>query len=147
MKFTCTVEINRPIDEVIKLFNNPDNLKEWQDGFQSFEHLEGTPGTPGAKSRLLYKQGKREMELIETLKVYNLPEEMSAIYTHKHMENQMTNRFTALDDNRTRYDAYIDYVKLNGFMLKVIAFLMPGMFQKQTQKWLNQFKDFAERAE
>jgi len=29
-------------------------------------------------------------------------------------------------------------------MIKMMAFLMPGMFKKQTQKWLNQFKEFAE---
>ncbi|MBT7040151.1 MAG: SRPBCC family protein, partial [Bacteroidetes bacterium] len=35
MKFSCQVEINAPIDQVLELFVNPDNLKELQDGFIS----------------------------------------------------------------------------------------------------------------
>ena len=32
----------------------------------------------------------------------------------------------------------------NGFMPRLMAMLMPGMFKRQTQKWLDQFKVFSE---
>ena len=144
MKFTCTVEIKQPIDEVVKLFDNPENLREWQDGFESFDHISGTPGEPQAQSRLVYKQGKGSMELIETILVNDLPREFSATYDHKHMSNIMTNRFSSLDENRTRWDAEINYTEFKSFMPKLMAFLFPGMFRKQVQKWLDQFKAFAE---
>ena len=51
MKFTCQVDINLPIKKVIELFDNPDNMKHWQDGLVSFKHLSGRPGEVGAKSR------------------------------------------------------------------------------------------------
>ena len=57
--FTCSVEIALPVEKVIELFKNTENLKEWQDGFISFEHISGTPGEPGAKSRTQYKIDKR----------------------------------------------------------------------------------------
>ena len=147
MKFNCHVEINQPINKVIELFDNPDNLKEWQDGFISIEHKSGRQGEVGAKSRLLYEFGKKgkQMELIETITVKNLPHEFSGTYVHKHMTNNMVNRFKELSHNKTRWDAEIEYTQLNGFMIKMMAFLMPGMFKKQTQKWLDQFKEFAER--
>ena len=145
MKFTCSVEIERPIDEVVMLFDNVDNLKEWQDDFVSYQHLSGTPGAPGAKAKLTYKSGKRIMELFETITVKNLPQEFSGVYEHKHMVNTMTNSFVALGANRTRYEAKLDYTKLIGVVPKLMAFFMPGMFKKQTQKWLDQFKAFAEK--
>ena len=147
MKFTCHVEINQSINKVIELFDNPDNMKHWQDGFVSFQHLSGTPSEVGARARLIYKMGKKgkEMELIETIKVKNLPDEFSGTYEHRHMTNNMSNRFTELGPNKTRWDAELEYAQLNGFMIKMMAFLIPGMFKKQTQKWMDQFKAFAEK--
>ncbi|NER12227.1 SRPBCC family protein [Leptobacterium flavescens] len=146
MKFSCFVDINAPIEKVIELFDNVDNLKEWQDGFQSYEHLEGEAGQPGAKSRLFYVQGKRRIELIETIIVKNLPEEFSGKYEHTHMENTMANRFSSPEPGITRYETEIEYTRFIGFMPKLMAFLFPSMFKKQVQKWLDQFKIFVEKS-
>jgi uncharacterized membrane protein len=145
MKFSCSVEINKPVEKVIELYDNTENLKKWQDGFVSLEHLSGKPGTPGAKSKLIYKIGKREIELIETISVKNLPHEFSALYETKTMVNTMTNRFIPIGEEKTKYETEIEYTRFNGVMPKMMAFLMPGVFKKQTQKWLNQFKVFAEK--
>ena len=145
MKFTCTVIIDKPIDQVAELFINPDNLKEYQDGFLGKELVSGTPAQVGAVSKMYYQQGKRKIEMTETVTSNNLPYEFSGSYHHIHMDNTMTNRFTALSENSTQYDAEIEYTALRGFVIKAIAFLFPSMFKKQVQKWLNQFKEFAEK--
>ena len=75
MKYTSEIEINSPIDKVIELFDNPDNMDKWMKGLQSFEPISGKPGQVGAKSRLKFKMGKREIEMIETITVRNLPDE------------------------------------------------------------------------
>ena len=64
MRYTQEIEINKPIDQVIALFDNPDNMDKWMDGMQSFEPLSGTPGQAGAKSRLKFKMGKRDHYMI-----------------------------------------------------------------------------------
>ena len=145
MKFSCQVTIDRPLNRVIELFNSVENLKEWQDGFVSFEHLSVEPGEVGAKSKLVYLMGNRKMELIETILVNDLPEEFTGRYLSSATTNTMRNRFTALDEQKTRWEANIEYSELKGFMIKIMGFFFPGMFKKQTQKWLNQFKAFAER--
>ncbi|MEO1260380.1 MAG: SRPBCC family protein [Bacteroidota bacterium] len=147
MKFSCQVTIDQPIDKVIELFDDPNNMKHWQDGFVSFEPISGTPGQPGAKSRIIYEIGKKKapMELIETVLVRNLPHEFSGRYEHKHMTNSMKNYFKKLNTNQTHWTAEVEYTQLNSFMVKIMAFLMPGMFKKQVQKWMDQFKAFAER--
>lgn len=144
MKFTCHIDINKPIHELVDLFNNPDNLKEWQDGFQRLEHLSGTPGQKGAISNLYYIMRGKEEVIQETLISMNLPSEMSGTYVHRHMSNTMQVEFEAIDEENTRYINHIHYTELNGFMIKLMAKLMPGMFKKQVQKWQNQFKAFAE---
>lgn len=144
MKFTCSVEINQSIDKVSELFNDTRNLKEWQDGFISLDHISGTKGEPGAKSRIRYKAGRHEIELIETITEKDLPHTFKGTYEAKQMANTMKNRFISLGPDHTRWEAEIEYIRISSFMMKIMATLFPGMFRKQTQKWLDQFKAFAE---
>ena len=141
MKFTCYTDIEAPLNKVIELFENPDNLKEWQDGFISIESISGTPGEVGSKSKLTYEK----LTLIETILRNELPEEFKANYEHKHMVNTMSCRFKKIDSNTTRFEQEINYTKFNGLAIKLMAKLFPGMFKKQVQKWLNQFKTFTEK--
>jgi uncharacterized membrane protein len=144
MKYTSEIEINKPVDKVVELFDNIDNMSKWMEGLQSFEHLSGTPGQVGARSRLKYKMGKREIEMIETITVRNLPHEFSGTYEAQGVHNIVTNRFTPLPGERTRYSTEQEF-QFKGFM-KIIGFLFPGAFKKQTKKYLVAFKDFAERS-
>lgn len=146
MKFTCSVDINLPINRVVELFDNVDNLKHWQDGFISHENVSGPPGESGSISRFKYKSGKREINLTETIVINDLPVEFKALYEAKEMTNTMSNKFSSLTENSTHYSAEINYIKFNGFMIKLMATIFPGMFKKQVQKWLNHFKDFCERS-
>ncbi len=114
MKFSCSVTIEKPLDRVIELFDNPDNMSEWQDGYVGFEHISGTAGEPGAKSRLKYTN----MELIETIRVRNLPHEFSGLYEHESMTNTMSNRFSAVSDNTTRWDARWSIQNSTEFLLE-----------------------------
>ncbi|MEL6811084.1 MAG: SRPBCC family protein [Bacteroidota bacterium] len=144
MKFTCTIEINKPKETVAKLFADPTLLKEYQDGFISKELLEGTMGQDGAVSLLKYQHGKGIMELTETIQQNNLPDSFLGHYHHKHMDNTMNCRFISVDSNKTRYESEIEYTAFRGFIPKAMAFLFPGMFKKQVQKWLVNFKEFVE---
>ena len=144
MKFECSTIINLPLEKTVALFNNEANLYHWQDGLQRIDHLEGVPGQVGARSRMFFKNKKYEFELIETILVSNLPYELKGLYQHEHMDNTMSNHFSALDKQRTLYEARIEYLEFKSFMPKLMSFIMPGMFKKQTQKWLDQFKLFAE---
>ncbi|MCY1660222.1 SRPBCC family protein [Chryseobacterium sp. SL1] len=44
MKYTSEIEINSPVDRVIELFDNPNNMDKWMKGLQSFEPISGKPG-------------------------------------------------------------------------------------------------------
>lgn len=129
MKYTTQIEINQPIEKVIALFDNPDNLKKWMEGLQSFEHISGTPGQPGAKSKLKFKMGKRDMEMIETVLVRNLPDEFTGSYEVDGVYNVVRNKFEELSENTTQYSTENDF-QFKSFAMKVMVFLMPGAFKK-----------------
>jgi uncharacterized membrane protein len=144
MKYINEIEIDRPIENVVGLFDDPANMDKWMEGLQSFEHISGTPGQPGAKSRMKFKMGKREIEMIETITVRNLPAEFSGTYEAKGVFNVVKNRFVPLPGDRTKYITENEF-RFTGFM-KLIGWLMPGAFKKQSMKYLTDFKNFVERS-
>ncbi|MCB0481447.1 MAG: SRPBCC family protein [Flavobacteriales bacterium] len=144
MKYACQVEINLAIDQTVSLWENENNFSEWQDGFQSIVLLSGEHNMPKAQSLITLQQGKRKMELHETIISNNLPREKKALYEHIHTTYTQTTRFIKLEENKTLYISEVEYTQFNGFMIKILAKVFPGMFKKQSQKWMEQFKTFAE---
>ena len=144
MKFSCSVTINKPKEHVIKYFMNTEYLKEYQEGFLKKELISGPEQEEGSIAKLYYKMGKGHMELTETVIENKLPDYFYAQYYHKHTENTMKTHFKEISDNATQLTSEIHYTAFKGFMIKTLAFLFPGMFKKQVQKWLNNLKTFAE---
>ena len=142
MKYTNEIIIDLPRERVIKLFDSIDNLPKWQKGFQKYEHISGEPGKKGASAMLTYKMRNRIVEMIETITVSNFPNEFSAIYEAKGVWNEVKNHFTEMDKNTTKWTSTSEF-KFSGFM-KIIGFLFPGSFKKESLKFLKCFKEFAE---
>ena len=106
MKYTCKLVINLPREQVVELFDDPDNLPRWMEGLQSFEHLSGDPGQPGAKSRLIFERDDGEtFEMIETLTRNTLPDEIAGTYETNGTWNGIVNRFVPDGSNATRWVA------------------------------------------
>lgn len=146
MKYTVDVVVDKPVDEVITLFDSADNLLKWMEGLEKFEHLEGTPGEVGAKSKLYFKMGNRDIEMIETITVKNLPEEFGGTYEADGVFNTNIMNFKSTGSNQTRVSMDTEF-QMESIMMKLMAFFMPGMFKKQSKKNLEAFKAFAEASE
>ncbi len=144
MKFSGHIDIEKPRELVVELFQDPDNLAKWQDGFQKIEHISGEKGARGSVSMLYYVMNKRPLELKETILNNNLPDSFEAFYEHIHMDNTMRCSFIELSEKSTRYSYEFEYTRFSGFMPKMMALFFPGMFKKQGEKWISQFKKFVE---
>jgi uncharacterized membrane protein len=142
MNYTSQIEIALPVEQVIALFDKQDNLYKWMEGLQSIDEISGTPGQVGAKSRMKFKIGKREIEMIETVTVRNFPEEFTTTYEAKGVFNRVKSKFKAIDGDRAIYITEHEF-QFKG-MMKIIGMLMPGAFKKQSMKYLTDFKHFAE---
>lgn len=145
MKFKGSIDINKPQSLVAELFADPNNLKEYQDGFQKKELISGQMGQENAISKMYYKYGKRDMELTETITSNQLPHSFEASYHHIHMDNTMKCTFVPINENSTRYEYEFEYTRINWVMPKLIAILFPSMYRKQGEKWMRQFKEFVEK--
>lgn len=143
MQYTLEIEIDQPRSKIAELFGDPQNLAFWQPGFVSYEHLSGDEGKPGSKSRLLYKNRGRDVEMIETVEVDNLPDEFTATYEAKGMRIKVKNLFTEVAPDKTRWVSENES-KVSGFMMRIISIIMPGCFKNESWKYMENFKAFAE---
>lgn len=136
MIFDCSIDIDADIETIQAAFFNTEDMKQYQDGFQSKTLISGNDGEKDTKSKLVFDK----LELIETIITNNLPEEFLALYEHKHTTNTMKVSFTPIANNKVRYTSTVEYTKLNGFVIKIIAKIYPKLFKKQIDKWLKKFK-------
>jgi len=143
MKYTVEITINASRAEVIEKMDSVENLKHWQRGLLEAEQLSGKPGKEGSKMRLKYKFGKRDMEMIETITRNNFPEEFHATYDTKGVHNIQENFFEELAEKKTKWISHSEF-QFNSFALKVMGFVMPGAFKKQSKKYMDDFKNFVE---
>ncbi|MFC7356975.1 SRPBCC family protein [Jejudonia soesokkakensis] len=143
MRYSIDIRIDLPKNEVIKKLDNPENMKHWQKGLVDYKFLSGTPGENGATMELQYKMGKRDMILIETIIKNNFPDEFHASYDAKGVHTIQKNFFEEIDASHTKWISESEF-KFNSFMMKIIGFLMPRAFKKQSKQYLLDFKNFAE---
>jgi hypothetical protein len=143
MKYTCSIEINLSLRRTAELWNDDTHFSKWQDDFQSIELISGKKNTVGAKSKILFN-GKQKMELIETVLISDLPKEKKAMYEHIHMSNTQHTEFTVINPNTTLFTSTVEYTQFNKLMIRIFAKLFPKVFKKQSERWMSQFKTFAE---
>lgn len=144
MRITETVVIDKPLNEVWEAFDNPQNLKVWQPTLETFEHLSGQPGQPGARSRLVYKEGKRTIEMTETVAerganhlsgMYEVGGSVSAT------TNRVDNTFETVDGS-TRWTVASEF-RFSGMERFIMPFMKP-MFAKRTREDMQRFKEMVE---
>ncbi|HZW63715.1 MAG TPA: SRPBCC family protein [Flavobacteriaceae bacterium] len=144
MKYTIEMVIELPVAEVIAKFDSVENMKHWQRGLQTVEHISGTPGEVGAKMKMVYQMGKRKMELIETITHKNLPFEFHSTYDTKGMHNVQENYFSETPEGFTLWTSKSEFLPTT-FTFRLMTLLMPSAFKKQSKLYLTDFKNFAEK--
>lgn len=143
MKYTVSIEINKPLKEVVKLFTDTGNYSKWMQGLEKHEILRGSEGQLGTKSRFEFNMGKRQITMTETVIENNLPEIYTVSYEAKGVFNVVKSRFKAKSDTITSYTSEQEF-RFKG-ILKFMALLSPKAFKKQSIKNLQDFKEFVEQ--
>lgn len=143
MKYAFDIVIEAPLDICAKMFNSTENMKHWQQGLSSVEHISGIPGEFAAKMKIYFKIGKRHLSLIETITHTNPPYELHVDYAAENIDHHQENYFTAISGNQTKWTCVNEFVPLN-FKMHLMLWLMPRTFKKQTLQYTKDFKNFVE---
>ena len=143
MKYTISNTINKPMAEVVDKFRDPEGVKHWMEGLQKIEHISGTSGEVGAKSDFYFLHKKKEMKISETILEQNFPNQIKFAYQSQMGYNEVEMLFEKISDNSVQ-QTNNSYFELKGFM-KVMGFLMKGMFKKQSLSYMTAFKHYVEQ--
>ena len=141
MRYQVEVKIERPRVEVVAIFADPEQAKNWIPGLLRIEPVEGEPGANGSKTRFYFKTRRGQMNMVETITDNSLPESFDAVYDTKTVQNIHRNRFVE-SNGSTRYIADTEFI-FSGFM-KLIAVFMRGAFPRETRRQMEMLKKHVE---
>lgn len=143
MKYQTECIIRLPIEEVISIFEDAEQLKHWQRGLKSSTLIKGENGEVGAKRRLKITLEGREISMIETITFKDLPHEWHGRYTSNGLESMQQNFFSSTTDNFTKWVSKSEFV-FSGWMV-LISKVLPGIFKKRSETVMKDFKNYAEK--
>jgi len=143
LRYTSEIIINKPITTCFTEIVNLDSMKHWQEGLISFAHISGTPRKIGSTIQLNYQFGKRRMELTESVTHRENNTAIHFNFDTKVMHNIQRNSFEAIDETTTKWTSKNEFFP-RSFSSRIMLFLIPKAFKKQTQKYLTNFKNYVE---
>ena len=146
MRYETDVVIDLPRERVVALVMDPALVPLWQKECVRRVLLDGEHGRPGSKTEVVTQMNGREMTMIETITCNDLPNGFSETYETAGVWNGIDHHFEALDEHRTQWRTVNEF-RCSGLMMKFMMLVAPGMFKRQTQTFLNNFKAWAETYE
>ncbi|WP_280459701.1 SRPBCC family protein [Nocardia carnea] len=154
MKYTNSIEIALPREQVAQLLADPAYLPKWLRGLVLHEPVQGTHGQLGTESRVVMQSGQRTMEGTETITrrepadLHGIPNE-SVVHFDREivvagMRSVVRDRLTEAGPETTLWEQESEY-RFNSLLMRLVGLLMPGSFHKQSQQHMQDFKAFAEQ--
>ena len=143
MKYKLTLEIECPRDQLVEFYIDPENWSQWQKKLVRYELINGKDRVVGAKTKIINRFRKKDIEIMETIEVMDIPVKYTCIYEAPGAWNRVENNFIALDENRTLWEFESEF-KCSG-ILKILTIFMPGMFRNASLNEMQAFKGFAEK--
>jgi len=139
------IEIDRPLSEVYAAFNNPDNLPRWISGLQRTEPISGTPGQVGAKTRQIYLERGRIIELVETITVHERMKRFAGEIAGQGVNCAIQVEF--VDRGRSTLVVAGSDVRSRSIMLRLMLPFVRASIRKRQGGDLERFKSLVEAGE
>ena len=147
LQYEERIEIEKPIDVVVDLFGDINNMKKYMPETKDIILLEGTDGEEGAKYLIVVEYEGETMEMTSTLLEKKLPEKITYSYESNGVLNIMTQKHQKSSDNTTLVINEQQF-EFRG-LLKIISFFepegfSPESFKQRSRLYLQSFKKFVE---
>ncbi|MBE1876694.1 SRPBCC family protein [Myceligenerans pegani] len=154
MKYTNSIEIALPREQVAQLLADPAHLPKWLRGMVLHEPVNGEHGQLGTTSRVVMQSGQRTMEGTETI-TRREPADLHEIPrgTVVHFDREIAapgmwsvvrDRLTEAGPTTTLWEEESEY-RFSNLLMRLMGLLMRGAFHKQSQQHMEDFKAFAEQ--
>lgn len=142
MRVEHAIEIERPLDEVWALFDDPSKQPEWLGMEKSLTQVKGKGNEKGAVQSVIFERSSGETELTVTILDRKAPTRLVARYEGMQVPFELTSTFTAIDDDTTEWHCEID-VKLS-LLTKALGPVIKGAVSDLAHQMGDDFKAYAE---
>ncbi|MEQ8672214.1 MAG: SRPBCC family protein [Aggregatilineales bacterium] len=153
MKYTVSIEIDKPREEVARLLADPAHIPKWLRDVVLHEPISGVHGQVGTKSRVVMQMGQQRFEATETI-TRREPADLSKIPKESvvHFDREIVGegmwsvareQLTETGTNTTLWVSENEF-RFSGLLMRLVGLLMPGAFRKQSLQHMQDFKAFAE---
>ena len=139
------IEVDRPLKDVYAAFNNPENMPRWLAGLQRTEQISGRAGEVGSKTRQIYLERGRTVELIETMTAHEPMKRMSGNLEGPGMNCAIHIEFVDKGD-RSVVIARTE-MQSRSFMMSLMLPFIRGAVRKRQSGDLHRFKKLMEAGE
>ncbi|WBX75248.1 SRPBCC family protein [Tenacibaculum ovolyticum] len=143
VKYTAEIEINKPINEVFKNFENVDFMKKWLPEVKSIEPIEEKVGVVGSTYTMTVINQGQEMKMVEKITAYIPNEKMTFQFDSDQMTKIDDYNFIA-NGNKTKM---IQNCSVNSKSY-ITACLFPyfkGTFKNLSLSYMKRFKEEVEK--
>jgi carbon monoxide dehydrogenase subunit G len=153
MKYTVSIEIAVPREQVAQLLADPAHIPKWLRGLVLHEPLNGMHGQVGTESRVVMQMGRQTMELTETITrrdpadLREIPRDSVVHFDREIVAEGMWSaareRLTEAGPRTTLWESENEY-RFSSLPMRLVAPFMRGAFRKQSHVHMQDFKAFAE---
>ncbi|WP_229070764.1 SRPBCC family protein [Actinoplanes sp. DH11] len=154
MKYTVSIEIAEPRERVAQLLADPVHLPHWLRGLVLHEPISGAHGHVGTTSRVVLEMGGQKFEATETVTrrepvdLHEIPSSAVVRFEREIVGGGMWSaareRLTEAGPQRTLWESENEY-RFSSVLMRLVGFVMPGTFRKQSLQHMQDFKAFAEQ--
>lgn len=142
MRLRLHTLIHRKPTDVWSVFQNPDNLVQWQSSLKEVRNIEGKPSFPGNIRDLVYFEKGREVVKRERIRYRQEKVALDTVLTWSVAEMYVENRFLQAESG-TRWVLEAN-VRFRGFFWFASLLLAPSI-QKQINADMQQFRLLLEK--
>lgn len=142
-KYSSEITVNKPLSETFKLFNDQETISQWIPEIQKFEAIEEKPGMVGSEYRITMDNDGEVVTMKEKVLAYVEDQKVTLYFDAEQVLKTDDYTFIA-DGEATKIQLDVTF-QAESYILSCMFPYFKGAFKSVDDKYLNNFKAFAEK--
>lgn len=141
--YSLEVEVNKPISETFRLFNDQSTIKEWIPEFEKIEVINEKPGVTGSEYRITVDNNGEMVSMKEKVLAYVENEKVTLYIDAEGVLKTDDYNFSS-EGGKTKIKLNVSY-QGESYILNCVFPFFKGTFKGIDEGYLQNFKAFAEK--
>lgn len=142
--YQVKVEINKPLKTVFSVFNNQELLKKWFKDVKSIAPIHVKPGIVGSEYKMIVENQGKEMVMNEKVLAFVPNKKVTLFFDADDMLKIEEYNFSFSEGKTTIIKDVI--CKSDSYLMSCLFPYFKGTFAEIDQKYLDNFKEYIEKA-